>query len=144
MQVTTCPKELTMKSLTALIVIGPLTIGAVPAVAQSALPLASGAPMRLAAADPATDRDTYTQKARGDLREWQQKLQGLGEKTETMGKKADSAAKNDLNEAWSRTEAASRRLETVGAEGWKDAKIDYEKASRDLAAAWQKFHPEPS
>jgi hypothetical protein len=29
----------------------------------------------------------------------------------------------------------------VGDEGWESAKIDYEKASYELAEAWHKIHP---
>jgi len=134
-----------MRILTASIVIGPLMlIGALPAAAgQSTLALDPGAPVRLAAgADSTADRDTYTQKARDEMQEWQRKLQGISEKAEAKGKEAGNAAENDLNEAWTKAEAASRQLQTVGAEGWESAKTSFEKASCELADAWHKIHPE--
>jgi len=41
-----------------------------------------------------------------------------------------------------KAEAASRQLQTVGAKGWESAKTSFEKASRELAEAWHKIHPE--
>jgi hypothetical protein len=132
-----------MRILTAAIVIGPLVlIGAVPA-DQSTLALGSGTPVRLAAGgDSTADRDTYTQKARAEMNEWQRKLQGFSEKAEAKGKEAGNAAENDLNEAWTKAEATSRQLQTIGAEGWESAKTSFAKASRELAEAWHKIHPE--
>ena len=134
-----------MRILTASIVIGPLVlIGTLPAAAgQSTLPLGSGAPVQLAAGgDSTAERDTYTQKARAEMQEWQRKLHDFSEKAAAKGKEAGNAAENDLNEAWTKAEAASRQLQTVGAEGWERAKTSFEKASHELAEAWHKIHPE--
>ncbi len=131
-----------MRILTASIVIGPLMlIGALPAVAgQSTVALGSDAPVRLTAnGKPTTDRDTYTQKARDDMQEWQQKLHTFSENAEAKGQEAGNAAENDLNQAWTKAEAASSELQTASAEDWQSAKISYEKASRDLANAWDKI-----
>jgi hypothetical protein len=38
--------------------------------------------------------------------------------------------------------APASKLQTVGAEGWESAKTSFEKASRELAEAWHKIHPE--
>jgi hypothetical protein len=38
--------------------------------------------------------------------------------------------------------APASKLQTVGAEGWESAKTSFAKASRELAAAWHKIHPE--
>ncbi len=129
-----------MKILTAAIVIGPLMlIGAFPAAAQS---ISADIPIKLAAGGNLTvDRETYIQKAQGEMQEWQKKLHDFSENTEAKGKEAGNAAEKDLNEVWTRTEAASRQLQTVGDEGWDVAKTSYEKAIRDLAEAWQKVHP---
>ena len=133
-----------MRMLTVSIVIGPLMlIGALPAAGQSTLVLGSGAPVQLAAgADSAADRDTYTQQARDEMREWQRKLHDFSEKAETKGKEAGNAAENDLKKAWTQAEAASRKLQTVGAESWESAKTSFEKASRELADAWHKIRPQ--
>jgi|HubBroStandDraft_3_1064219.scaffolds.fasta_scaffold22650_2 hypothetical protein len=134
-----------MRILTASIVIGPLVlIGTLPAAAgQSTLALGSGTPVRLAAGgDSTADRDTYTQRARDEMQEWQRKLHDFSEKAAAKGKEAGNAAENDLNEAWTKAEAASRQLQTVGAEGWERAKTSFEKASHELAEAWHKIHPE--
>ena len=129
-----------MRFLTAAIVIGPLMlIGALPTVGQS---ITTNTPIKLAAGGNLTvDRETYTQKARDEMQEWQKKLHDFSENTEAKGKEAGNAAEKDLNEVWTRTEAASRQLQTVGDEGWDAAKTSYEKAIRDLAEAWQKVHP---
>ena len=134
-----------MRILTASIVIGPLVLlGALPAAAgQSTLALGSGIPIRLAAGgDSTADRDTYTQKARDEMQEWQRKLHDFSEKAAAKGKEAGNAAENDLNEAWTKAEAASRQLQTVGAESWESAKSSFEEASRELAETWHKIRPQ--
>jgi len=134
-----------MRILTASIVIGPLVlIGTLPAAAgQSTLALGSGTPVRLAAGgDSTADRDTYTQRARDEMQEWQRKLHDFSEKVVAKGKEAGNATENDLHEAWTKAEAASRQLQTVGAEGWESARSSLEKASHELAETWHKIHPE--
>jgi hypothetical protein len=121
-----------------------MLIGALPATAgQSPLAPGSGAPVRLAAdGDSTADRDTYTQKARDQMQEWQRKLHDFREKAEAEGKEVGTAAENDLNKAWTKAEAASRKLQTVGAEGWESARTSFETASHELAEAWHKIHPD--
>jgi hypothetical protein len=133
-----------MRILPAAIVIGTLMlIGGLPAAGQSTLTLGSGAPVQLAAGgDSTADRDTYTQKARDEMQEWQRKLHDFSAKAEAKGQEAGNAAENDLNKAWAQAEAASRKLQTVGAESWESAKTSFEEASRELADAWHKIHPE--
>ena len=134
-----------MRILSAAMVIGPLVlIGALHAAAgQSTLALGSGAPIQLAAGgDSTADRDTYTQKARDEMQEWQRKLHDFSEKVVAKGKEAGNATENDLHEAWTKAEAASRQLQTVGAEGWESARTSFEKASHELAETWHKIHPE--
>ena len=134
-----------MRILSASIVIGRLMlIGALPTAAgYSTLAIGSGAPVRLAAGgDSTADRDTYTQKARDEMQEWERKLRDYSEKAEAKGREAGNAAENDLNKAWNKAEAASHKLETVGAEGWEHAKTSFEQASRELAETWHKIHPE--
>jgi len=74
-----------MRMLFASIVIGPLMLlGALPAAAGQSI--SSNTPMQLAAAgDSTADRDTYTQKARVSVDEWQQKLHDFSEKTKAKG-----------------------------------------------------------
>jgi hypothetical protein len=57
----------------------------------------------------------------------------------TDGKEAGNKGDTDLNKAMTKTEAASRKLQTVGAEGWDHAKTSFERASRELADAWDKI-----
>jgi hypothetical protein len=137
--------EVAMRIPTVSIVIASfMLIGALPvAAAQSTLVLGSSAPIRLAAnRDSTRDRDTYTQKARDEMREWQRKLINFTEKTEAKGKAASSAAENDLHKAWIKADSASRELQTVSAEGWKSAKTTFETASRKLTHAWDKVRPQ--
>jgi hypothetical protein len=127
-----------MKRLTASIVVGPLLlIGPLPAVAGQ--PIIAVTSSQLAASGDATaDRDTYTQKARVDIQEWQHKLHEFSASAEANGKEASNTAASDLDNAWSKAEAASWKLQDAGAESWENAKAAYEKASRDLADAWDK------
>jgi len=134
-----------MKLLTTAIVIGPLMLfGALPAAADSsALDLRSGVAVRLAATgDQAVDHDSYTQKARDDMQDWQRKLHEFGDQAEAKGKAAGAAADDGLNQAWTKAKTASERLQTIGAEGWDGAKTSFEQASHDLADRWHKVHPD--
>jgi hypothetical protein len=117
--------------------LSPATAGQPPTVHDSA------APVRMAANGNATsDRETYTQKAREEMQEWQRKLHEYGETAEAKGSEAGNAAENGLRTAWTKAEAASRQLQTARADGWESAKISYDRASRDLADAWHKVHPD--
>lgn len=134
-----------MRIFTGSIIIGSfMLIGALPAAAgQSELVLGSTAPIRLAASSDSTgDRDTYTQKARDEIQEWQRKLDNFSEKAKAKGKEATNAAENDLNKAWAKTKAASSELQTAGTEGWESAKTSFENAVRELADAWDKVRPQ--
>ena len=122
-----------MRIFTGSIIIGSfMLIGALPAAAgQSELVLGSSAPIRLAASgDSTSDRDTYTQKARDEMQEWQRKLHAFSKKAEAKGKEASNAAENDLNKAWAKTKAASRKLRTTSIQGWESAKTSFENAVR--------------
>ena len=127
-----------MKHLAASIVILPLLlIGPLSAVAGQ--PVVAVTSSQLADSGDATaDRDTYTQKARVDIQEWQHKLHDFSATAEANSNLASNKAEMALDDAWSRTEDASWKLQDAGAEGWENAKATYEKASRDLADAWNK------
>jgi hypothetical protein len=127
-----------MRILTASIVIGPLMlVGGLSAAAGPSI--AADAPVRLAAgSDSTTDRDTYAQRARAEMQEWQRKLHDFDETAEAKGRKAGNAAENDLHVAWTKVEAAGHKLQTASAEGWESAKVSFEKASHELADAWDK------
>lgn len=134
-----------MRILTAAFVFTPLMlIGALPALAGQPVSLSpSNAPVRLAADTASTkDHDTYLQRAKDELQEWQRKLHDFGEQAKTKGQTTSNSAGGELNEAWSKTEAASHRLQTASADGWESARISFENASQNLADAWHKVHPE--
>jgi hypothetical protein len=116
-----------------------MLIGALPAAGQSLPATGSAAPAHsVAGAGPTTDRDTYTQKARDDMQQWQQKLHDFSENAKAKGQQAGDAAGNELNAAWTKTLAEAQKLQTTGADGWESAKASYEKASHELADAWDK------
>jgi hypothetical protein len=127
-----------MKFLTTAIVLGPLMlIGSPVGAADQSSP--SGAPIQSAAtSDSAASRDTYVQKAREDLQEWQQKLHDFSEKAQAKAQKDGDEAEKGLNAAWAKTEAEGHKLQDATGEGWENAKISYENASRELAHAWDK------
>lgn len=130
-----------MRIFFALIVIGPLMLlGALPAAAGQSI--SSNSPIQLAAAgDSTADRDTYTQKARVSVDEWQQKLHDFSEKAKVKGQQEGNAAENALKAAWTKVEAEQHKLQSASAEGWESAKISFEKASHDLKQAWDKIRP---
>jgi hypothetical protein len=129
-----------MRIFAVISVIGPLVlIGAGPALANQPI---SPASFRLAADSTLpSDRETYAQMARDQVQAWDRKLHNLSESAVAEAKVAGDAAKNDLDAGWSKTEAASRQLEAASAEDWESAKASFETASRELADAWHKIHP---
>jgi len=128
-----------MRLLIASIVIGPLMlIGALPEAAGQSSP--SGTQIQSAAGSNTTaDRDTYTQKARDDMQQWQKKLHDFSESAKAKGQQAGNAAENELNAVWAKTQAETHKLQAATAEGWESAKASYEKASRELADTWNKI-----
>lgn len=134
-----------MRIFTASMIIGSfMLIGALPAAADQSVPVRGpAAPVRLAAVDASSGaRETYIQKARGEMLEWQRKLISFNEKIEAKGKAASTAAEKDLHNAWTKADTASHELQTVGAEGWKSAQATFETASRKLASAWDRVRPQ--
>ena len=130
-----------MRIFTTSIIIGSfMLIGALPAAADQPTPVrGSTAPIRLAATDASSGaRESYIQKVRGEMLEWQHKLVSFNEKVEAKGKEATTAAEKDVHRAWAKTDTAAHELETVGAEGWTSAKTTFETASRKLTSAWEK------
>jgi len=133
-----------MKLLNAAIVVGSVIAIATLAIAtsRSALAYGSEAPIRLAVAGTSTpDRDSYAQKARAEVKEWQRKLHDFGEEAKAKGQEASATAAKELDKAWTKAEAAARDLQAASADGWDGAKATYESASHDLADAWDKVRP---
>ena len=134
-----------MRLLAASIVIGPLMlIGALPAAADQSSP--SGTHIQLAAAsNSAAERDTYTQRTRDDMRQWQQKLHDFGENAKATGQQAGNAAGNELNAAWTKTQAEAGKLQAASADGWESAKAS---PTRRRPASWRtpgrRFHAKSS
>jgi hypothetical protein len=133
-----------MRILPASTVVGSLLliglIGTLPAAGQSIQPTQPTASRRVAAvADWKAERDTYVQKARDEVQEWQRKLHDLREKTRTKNSEASITAQNDFKTAWTEVQDAFHKLETVGAEDWGSAKVSFNKASQKLAATWEKI-----
>jgi hypothetical protein len=131
-----------MKILVSSIVIGLLVpIGAQLASADQ--PIRAGTSIQLAAAGDSTGgRDTYLQNTQDEMQQWQKTLHDFSERAEASGQAAGSAANIALNKAWVRAEAEARKLPTVSAAGWASAKTSFERASRELASAWDKIRPQ--
>jgi hypothetical protein len=130
-----------MKTLIRGVVIAPLAlIGALPAVAASSQRgLPAVANVKMAAADASTtDRSTYAQKARADVKEWRRKLDEFGRTAEAKGKEARKAAMDDLDTAWTKVRDASAKLETAGTASWASAKASFENASDAMSETWKK------
>ena len=132
-----------MRIFTTSIIIGSFVlISALPAAADQSVPARGAtAPVRIADASSGA-RDTYIQKARGEMLEWQHKLFKFNEKAEAKGNVATTAAEKDVHRAWAKADTAAHELETVGAEGWKSAKASFETASNKLANAWDRVRPQ--
>ena len=134
-----------MRILTAAIVFAPLMLAGVsPALAGEPVSLSPSNPSVRLAAETAstTDHDTYMQRAKNELQEWQRKMHDFSEQAKAKGQTAGNSTGNELNEAWEKTEAASHKLQTASADGWDSAKLSFEKASHNLADTWHRIHPE--
>ncbi len=79
--------------------------------------------------------------ARGEVKEWRQKMRDFSDSAQTKATEANKAAVDDLTRAWTRTEAAPRRLENAGAADWRGAKASYKAASQKLVLVWHKVSP---
>jgi hypothetical protein len=124
-----------MKTLAASIVIAPLLLAGVllPVASPS---IASDTPSQTADDGAPSSDVTGTRMAGEEIHEWQQKLHDIRDRAEAKATDASNAAETYLDRAWSKTEETSGKLRTLGAEGWEKAKTSFERASRELADAW--------
>lgn len=129
-----------MRILAASIALGSLLlIGALPTTGRANPAHGTGGSIRLAAvSDTTADRDTYTQRARNEMKEWQRKLHDFSERTQAKAPGAQAKATSDLNEAWTETKDASGRLETASKADWESTKSSFQSATHKLAVAWHK------
>jgi hypothetical protein len=132
-----------MRIFVAPMLLGALALTGVSPVAAQSKPVSDQgtsvgvAPTR----DPAEERNSYTQKARDEVRIWEQKLHDFDAKVQTSASEAKTSATKDLNDAWTQTKTASARLETAGEKDWDSAKASFQTASHKLAVAWHKLNP---
>src|SRR5579862_2897494 len=134
-----------MRILATAIVFAPLLlVGVLPANAGQPASLSSPSTPAgaVAGTDSATGRNTYMERARDEVQEWQRKLHDFSQQSKDKGQSAGKSSGNKLNEAWNKTRVASHKLQTASAERWESAKTSFEKASRRLGDAWHQVHPE--
>jgi hypothetical protein len=138
-RIATDTKDVVLRTILASIVIAPLMPFGAMHTAQS---ISSDARIQLAAGGHSTfNRDTYTQRARGAMHEWQQKLHAFSEKAKAKGQEEGKAAENELNAAWTKADAEQHKLRSASPEVWVSAKISFEKASHDLKEVWDRMDP---
>jgi uncharacterized membrane protein len=122
-----------------------LVIGALTAAAL--LPLGHPLAAQTMSADPrqssqapaaAPEQQSFRDKARDELHDWQRKIDDFNHRTETSGRAEAKEARASLDQAWSNVETQSRRLETASAADWNDSKIAYQRAVQDLSERWGK------
>jgi hypothetical protein len=132
-----------MKIFIAPIVIATLAFGGTSAAVAQTKPGAKQgtsvgmAPIR----DAAAERESYRQKAQGEMRIWQQKLYDFDAMVPVKATEAETRAAKDLDSAWTETKTASARLETAGEKDWDSAKVSFKTASDKLDVAWRKLTP---
>jgi hypothetical protein len=117
---------------------------ALPAAAATpAPPPAAQMPARgaLPVADTSADRDSFTQKAEAEMRDWQRKFDDAAQSAKAKGEEGGAAASAALDHAWTRTKEASHQLESASVDGWEKAKADFQSASHRLATEWHKVYP---
>lgn len=132
-----------MRMLIAPMLLGTLAVAVVsPAAAQSKPVSDKGTSVGVATTrDPAAERDSYTQRARDEVRIWEQKLHDFDAKVKASANAAKAGSTKDLDDAWAQTMTASARLETAGEKDWGSAKTSFQTASHKLAVAWHKLNP---
>ena len=131
-----------MRILIAPIMIGMLAVANVPAAAQSKPLNDKGTSVGVAANhDPAGERNSYTQQAKGEMRIWEQKLQDFNAKVEAKATQTQTTTSKDLDNAWTKTKTAWTQLETAGENDWNSGKASFQRASHKLGVAWQKVNP---
>jgi hypothetical protein len=127
-----------MKHLAASVMAGSLVLmAALPAAGQSARLVDSNASVR----DSGSERGTYIQRVRSEVKEWRRKLHGFSASARARATEANKVVADNLTTAWTLTEAASRRLQNAGADDWPSAKASYNAASQKLTLAWHKVSP---
>jgi hypothetical protein len=132
-----------MRIAIAPLLIGTLVfVGASAAAAQSKPASDQGVSVGVAATrHAAAERESYTQKAQGEVRIWQQKLHDFDAKMRVRATAAEASASKNLDDAWTETKTASARLETAGETDWDSAKASFKTASGKLAVSWHKVNP---
>jgi uncharacterized membrane protein len=133
-----------MKILVAPIVIATLAFGGTSAAVAQTKPGSSDQSTSVGMAttrNAAAERESYTQRAQGEMRIWQQKLSDFDAKVQVKATDAQANASKDLDSAWAETKTASARLETAGEADWASAKASFKAASDRLDVAWRKLTP---
>jgi hypothetical protein len=136
-------EDIAMKILLAALVAGSFVLAGVaraedaPSSPQHATPSA----IHLIAASNSADRQTYVRKKNSGLEEWRSKIGHFNARMEASATAADQAASREIQGAWTHVEQASSKLDSVGEDGWDNAKLAYEHASRDLQATWARVGP---
>jgi len=129
-----------MRTLTALGLIAPLALLAIsqPVAAQTR-PSGPPAPLPASGGIAATaDHESFTQQTQHEMQDWQHKLQELRESAKAKGQQVGSAAQHDLDKAWADTQVQAERVKAATIDNWENAKAGFQKASRDLADAWDR------
>ncbi len=90
------------------------------------------------AVSAADQRDTYIVKSEEELDEWQVKLLRFCDEAKLQARADTAVTKDRLLTALEKAEAGASRLQTAGAENWDEARVSYERATSDLAVAWDK------
>ena len=132
-----------MRTIIAPLVAATLTLAAASsAVAQSKPGSDQGTSVGMASPrDAAAERDSYTQKAQGEVRIWQQKLHDYDANMRIKATAAEASTSKDLDDAWTETKTAAAKLETAGEKDWESAKASFQRASDKLAVSWHKVDP---
>jgi hypothetical protein len=88
------------------------------------------------------DREDYSRTVKREMEEWRVKLADFGARASDQTTKTGQEAEIEISRAWARVEQAAGRLDGAGRAEWRDAKAGYERAGKEMDAAWAKFYPE--
>lgn len=86
--------------------------------------------------------DAYREKAETNMTAWQTRVDELSSDAKSTTKEASAEAKQALDSAWVDVKSAWSELQSATADGWQEAKANFEEAMDRLDRAWTELTSE--
>lgn len=92
--------------------------------------------------DDTASIDAYREKAETNMAAWQNRVDELGSDAKATTKDVSAEAKQALDSAWVDVKSAWNDLQSATADGWQQAKANFEEAMDRLDRAWSELTSE--